>query len=91
MESRARDNHIYNPAGRGVKTFVWTGLTLGINAIHIWRLERKDSETIVKTEESWEEILARIFRGLDAEDPTEVSRFRASVPQGGSGKMIDQL
>lgn len=46
-----------------LKTIAWSGRTLGINAIHIWRLERKDGETIVKTEESWEGIFARTFRG----------------------------
>ena len=41
----------------------WTGKTLGINAIHIWRLEPKDGKTIVTAGESWEGLLAWIFRG----------------------------
>lgn len=30
----------------------WTGTAFGIKAIHIWRLERSDDQTIVSTEES---------------------------------------
>ena len=45
------------------KTLAWIGRTLGINAIHVWRLESKDSKTIVKTEESWEGLIPWIFRG----------------------------
>jgi uncharacterized protein YndB with AHSA1/START domain len=41
----------------------WTGKTFGVNAIHVWRLESRDGSTIVRTEESWEGLVARIFRG----------------------------
>lgn len=40
----------------------WTGNTLGIKAVHVWRLEPKGERTVVKTEESWEGVLPRIFR-----------------------------
>jgi hypothetical protein len=44
------------------RQLAWTGSTLGINAIHVWRLEAEGSSTLVRTEESWEGILPRLFR-----------------------------
>ncbi|AXV37819.1 MAG: polyketide cyclase [Methanobacterium sp. BRmetb2] len=41
----------------------WTGKIMSIKAIHIYQLESENSETLVKTEESWEGLLARILRG----------------------------
>jgi hypothetical protein len=41
----------------------WTGKTLGINAIHYWYLEPRDGGTLVRTEESYEGFMARLFRG----------------------------
>ena len=40
----------------------WTGRTLGIRAIHIWRLEQRGDRTHVRTEESYEGVVARLFR-----------------------------
>lgn len=45
------------------RLLAWTGKTLGIKAIHVWRLEPHDGNTIVRTEESWEGLVVRIFRG----------------------------
>jgi hypothetical protein len=33
-----------------------------VKAIHVWGLEPHDRGTLVKTEESWEGLLSRIFR-----------------------------
>lgn len=44
------------------RTLAWTGKTMGIKAVHVWRLEPKDGKTIVRTEESWEGLLPQIFR-----------------------------
>lgn len=41
----------------------WTGNTLGIKAVHVWKLESLDSGTLVNTEESWDGLLVRILRG----------------------------
>lgn len=41
----------------------WTGRTLGITAIHDWRLEPADGGTLVRTDESWGGLLARLFSG----------------------------
>jgi hypothetical protein len=40
----------------------WTGKTLGIKAIHFWWLEPRDGTTFVRTEESFEGVMARVFR-----------------------------
>lgn len=41
----------------------WTGRIMGINAIHVWRIESKDEKTVVVTEESWEGALSRVMSG----------------------------
>ena len=46
-----------------LRALAWTGRSLGINAVHVWRLEPRDGKTVVRTEESWEGLLVRIFRG----------------------------
>jgi hypothetical protein len=42
----------------------WTGTTLGIRAVHIWRLEGSESGTKVSTEESWSGVLPRILSSM---------------------------
>jgi hypothetical protein len=39
----------------------WTGRALGMNAVHVWRLERHGDTTVVHTEESWEGRPARLL------------------------------
>jgi hypothetical protein len=41
----------------------WTGKTFGIKAIHFWMLERRNGRTLVRTEESYDGVVARLFRG----------------------------
>jgi carbon monoxide dehydrogenase subunit G len=41
----------------------WTGKTLGIAAVDVYRLEPKGAGTLVRTEESWDGLLARLLRG----------------------------
>jgi hypothetical protein len=45
------------------REIAWTGSTLGIRAVHVWRMESSGEETLVTTEESWSGILASLFRG----------------------------
>jgi uncharacterized protein YndB with AHSA1/START domain len=45
------------------RQIAWTGKTLGIHAIHFWYLEPRDGATLVRTEESYEGLVARILRG----------------------------
>jgi uncharacterized protein YndB with AHSA1/START domain len=41
----------------------WTGKTLGIDATHVHTLEPQAGKTLVRTEESCEGLVARLFRG----------------------------
>jgi uncharacterized protein YndB with AHSA1/START domain len=41
----------------------WRGRTMSIKALHEWRFEPRDGGTLVKTEESFSGLLARLFRG----------------------------
>jgi hypothetical protein len=40
----------------------WTGTTMGIKAIHVFRLASEDEGTLVRSEESWEGILPSILK-----------------------------
>jgi truncated hemoglobin YjbI/uncharacterized protein YndB with AHSA1/START domain len=40
----------------------WTGKTLGIGAIHFWWLEARGGATVVRTAESYDGLVARLFR-----------------------------
>ncbi len=41
----------------------WTGRTLGIEAVHVWRLEPVDGGTLALSEESWAGAVVRLLRG----------------------------
>jgi hypothetical protein len=44
------------------RLIAWTGKTLGIDAIHVYRLEPRDGRTFVRTEESYDGLIARLLR-----------------------------
>ena len=44
------------------RVIAWTGKTLGIKAIHDWHLEPREGSTFVRTEESYEGLVTRLFR-----------------------------
>jgi uncharacterized protein YndB with AHSA1/START domain len=44
------------------RLIAWSGRTLGIRAIHVWRLEQRNGATLVRTEESYEGLVARVLR-----------------------------
>lgn len=44
-------------------SIAWTGKTLGIRASHSWHLEGQGPNTIVRTEESYDGLVARVFSG----------------------------
>ena len=46
------------------RVLAWTGSTLGIKAIHVHVLEARGGNTFVKSEESYDGLVVRIFRGL---------------------------
>jgi len=41
----------------------WTGKIMGINAIHVFRIDAVDLKTIVETEESWDGLLSHAMHG----------------------------
>jgi Polyketide cyclase / dehydrase and lipid transport len=45
------------------RRIAWTGSTLGIEAMHVYVLEARDGVTLVRTEESYDGLVARVFRG----------------------------
>jgi len=45
-----------------MQSFGWTGKTMGIFAIHNWRLEQRNNQTEVIVNESMEGLLAGIFK-----------------------------
>ena len=45
------------------RRIVWTGKTFGIKAIHVHTLEPRNGGTLVRSEESYEGLAARLFRG----------------------------
>lgn len=45
-----------------LRRIAWTGRMFGIRAVHVWELEAINGETRVRTEESFEGPIARLFR-----------------------------
>jgi uncharacterized protein YndB with AHSA1/START domain len=45
------------------KVIAWTGKTFGIKAVHLYRLDPRGDTTIVKSDESWDGLVVRLFRG----------------------------
>jgi hypothetical protein len=48
-------------ARRG-RVAAWTGRTMGIRAVHVYRFERRGDRTLVTTQESFEGPVARLLR-----------------------------
>jgi len=44
------------------KRIAWTGRSLGVKAAHVWEIEPHNGGTLVRTEESWEGLPAKLFR-----------------------------
>ena len=45
------------------RLIAWRGKTFGISAIHVYQVQPRDGTTLVRSEESWEGLLVRVFRG----------------------------
>jgi hypothetical protein len=45
------------------RRIAWTGKTFGIKAIHVHTLEARNGSTLVRSEESYDGLVARLFRG----------------------------
>lgn len=55
---RSRLERVEQPA-----LIAWSGRTLGVRALHTWRIESRDGAARVSTEESWEGLLPNLLRG----------------------------
>jgi uncharacterized membrane protein len=69
----------------------WTGTSLGIKAIHVHTFEPRDGGTFVRTEESYDGIVARLFHGrlqktLDSALEDELQHLKAEVERRESRK-----
>ena len=53
----SRVEHVDRP-----RLVVWSGRTLGIRAVHVWRLEARNGTTLARTEESYDGLVARVLR-----------------------------
>lgn len=45
------------------RRIVWTGKSFGLKAIHVHTFEARDGKTLARTEESFDGLVARLFRG----------------------------
>jgi uncharacterized protein YndB with AHSA1/START domain len=45
------------------RRIAWTGTTFGVRAIHVHTFEPDAGGTLVRSEESWDGLLPRLFRG----------------------------
>jgi uncharacterized protein YndB with AHSA1/START domain len=67
----------------------WTGKTLGISAIHVWVLEGRSDRTFVRTEESYDGLVARLLRGtLQRTLDTALERGLRSLKAEVEGKPV---
>ena len=61
----------------------WTGVTMGIRAIHVFRFEPNDGGTLARSEESWDGALASVLKGYSRRTLGKDHHGRAVAPQGG--------
>lgn len=45
------------------REIAWTGVTMGIHAVHVFRFEPKDGGTMARSEESWRGVLPSLLKG----------------------------
>jgi hypothetical protein len=45
------------------REIAWTGTTMGIKAVHVFRFRVSDGGTMARSEESWEGLIARLLKG----------------------------
>jgi len=45
------------------RELAWTGTTMGIKAVHVFRFQASDGGTLARSEESWEGLIARLLKG----------------------------
>ena len=45
------------------REIAWTGTTMGIKAVHVFRFRASDGGTMARSEESWEGLIASLLKG----------------------------
>jgi hypothetical protein len=45
------------------REIAWTGTTMGIRAVHVFRFQASDGGTMARSAESWEGLIARLLKG----------------------------
>jgi uncharacterized protein YndB with AHSA1/START domain len=45
------------------REIAWTGTTMGIKAVHVFRFQASDGGTLARSEESWSGLLASLLNG----------------------------
>ena len=70
------------------RRIAWTGTTFGIRAIHVHTFEPRAGGTLVRTEESYDGLVARLFRRrlqsvLDATLEDELHHLKAEAERRG--------
>ena len=66
------------------RLIAWTGKTLGIGAIHFWWLEPREAGTLVRTAESYDGLVARLFR-------RSLQKVLDEALQSGLGHLKDEV
>jgi hypothetical protein len=66
------------------RLLAWTGRMMGIKAVHTWHLEPRGAGTLVVNEESWDGLVARLFRrslqkALDKTNASGLARLKAEA------------
>jgi hypothetical protein len=66
----------------------WTGRTMGIAAIHVWRFEARDGGCVASMEESFDGLVAKLLRGrlqrqLDDTTAKGLAALKARAEAGG--------
>jgi uncharacterized protein YndB with AHSA1/START domain len=49
------------------REIAWTGSTMGIRAIHVFRFERSDGGTLARSQESWSGVLPSLLKSFSRE------------------------
>jgi hypothetical protein len=63
VEVRSELTHFDAAGSRSSREIGWTGTTMSIKAVHVFRFEPKDGGTLVSSEESWEGLIASMAKG----------------------------